>query len=102
MPVETPPACSAATPLTRPARLRRCRMSVAVINCQAVNAKGKTTGVPVPTWLDVFLVEPAMSRGKSGSYTDQKDVYVEYIRTTTADTGIAGQVVRRDTPYLIR
>lgn len=80
----------------------RRRMSIAVINCKAVGAKGKTTNVPVPTWLEVFLVEPAKSRGQGGSYTDQKDVYVEIIGKTTADTGNAGQVVRRDTPYLIR
>jgi Flp pilus assembly protein TadG len=79
----------------------RRRMSIAVLNCQALNAHGKTTEVPVPTWLDVFLVEPAVSRDKK-SYTDDKDIYVEVIGKTTSDTGVVGQVVRRDVPYLIR
>jgi Flp pilus assembly protein TadG len=83
-------------------QLDRRRMSVAVLNCQALQAKGKTVGVPVTTWLDVFLVEPAVSRGSSSSYTDQKDIYVEVIGKTTADTGVVGEVVKRDVPYLIR
>lgn len=80
----------------------RRRVSVAVLNCVALKAHGKTVDAPVPTWLDVFLVEPAMSRGKSGSYTDQKDIYVEIIGKTSSNNGVAGQVVRRDVPYLIR
>ena len=81
----------------------RRRISVAVLNCIALNAHGKTTNVPVPTWMDVFLVEPAMNRGQGQNvYTDQKDVYVEMIGVTTAGGGGAGQVVRRDVPYLVR
>jgi hypothetical protein len=81
----------------------RRKISAAVLNCQALNAHGKTSDVPVPTWLEVFLVEPAFNRGSGPSaYTDQKDIYVEVIGTTTASTNNAGQVVRRDVPYLIK
>lgn len=82
----------------------RRRISVAVINCRALNVRGKTEGIPVPTWLEVFLVEPAWNRGSgSNIYTDQKDIYVEVIgETAAAGNASAGQVVRRDVPYLIR
>lgn len=88
--------------------LDRRRMSVAVLNCNALSVNGKTTQIPVAKWLDVFLVEPAFNRtGGSGAnkatYTDQKEVYVEVIGTTTNGSagGAAGQVVRKDVPYLI-
>lgn len=86
----------------------RRRLSVAVLNCVALGVKGKTTNVPVPTWLDVFLVEPAANRADKGGsktlYTDQKDIYVEVIGKTGsgANGSTGGQVVRRDTPYLIK
>ena len=84
----------------------RRRISAAVLNCQALNAHGKTTNAPVATWLDLFLVEPAIDRTEKGGgklqFTDQKDVYVEIIGVTTASSANAGQVVRRDKPYLIR
>jgi Flp pilus assembly protein TadG len=83
----------------------RRRMSIAVINCEALEVKGKTTNVPVPTWLDVFLVEPAFQRGAGGpnQYTDQKEVYVEVIGPADPGSGgaTAGQVTRRDVPYLV-
>lgn len=82
----------------------RRRISAAVLNCNALNAHGKTTNAPVPIWLDLFLVEPAVQRGSGpNTYTDDKDVYVEVIGVTTASgNNGAGQVVRRDLPYLIK
>ena len=76
---------------------------VAVLNCQALVVKGKTTNVPVPTWLKVFLVEPAIKRG-SGSdlYADTKDIYVEVVEKSTASSDDFEEVVRRDTPRLIK
>jgi len=84
----------------------RRRFTVAVLNCQALNVHGKTTNVPVPTWLDVFLVEPAQKRPlngpNAGDYTLDKDVYVEEIGEASPSTAGVGQVVRRDLPYLVR
>ena len=86
----------------------RRKISVAVVNCYALNVQGSASGVPVATWMDVFLTEPAIDRtdkgkGKSaGQYSDQKDIYVEMIKATTASTSVAGAVVRRDKPFLIR
>jgi hypothetical protein len=91
------------------ANLDRRRISVAVLNCNALSVSGKTSNIPVAKWLDVFLVEPSYSRtGGSGSnkvaYTDQKEVYVEVIGST--GSGVDGttnsQVVQRAVPYLIR
>jgi hypothetical protein len=91
------------------ANLDRRRISVAVLNCNALSVSGKTSQIPVAKWLDVFLVEPSYSRsGGNGSnkvaYTDQKEVYVEVIGPT--GSGVDGttnsQVVQRAVPYLIR
>jgi hypothetical protein len=78
-------------------------ISTAVLNCHALDVHGKTTNVPVPAWLKVFLTEPALKRG-SGSdlYTDQKDIYVEFIEKSNASADSSASVVRRDVPYLIK
>jgi hypothetical protein len=102
------PATGRAGVAAGPTQADRRKFSVAVINCRALNINGKTSGIPVPTWLEVFLVEPAVDRtdnggGGSVQYTDQKDIYVEAIGETLASgAGGVGQVVRRDVPYLIR
>ena len=83
----------------------RRRLSVAVVNCIQSNVSGSSTNVPVKDWLEVFLVEPSISRGNGGSsVTNAGDVYAEVIGETTAGGGgaTAGQVVRRDVPYLVR
>ena len=81
----------------------RRTIDVAVLNCQALNAHGKTTDVPVANWIKVFLVEPAIKRG-SGSdlYTDTKDIYVEFVEKTVASGDSFATVVRRDVPYLVK
>lgn len=83
----------------------RRRISMAAINCAALGLNGAETGVQVLKWVDVFLVEPAVSRKRSTTQvTGQRDVYIEVIGET--DTGaqgsVQGQVVRRDVPYLIK
>ncbi|WP_028970838.1 pilus assembly protein TadG-related protein [Sphingomonas sp. URHD0057] len=79
----------------------RRRIAAAVLNCRALDVHGKTSDVPVPTWLDMFLIEPAWPRGQgSHKFTNQKDVYVEIIGTTNASS--ANQVIERNKPFLIR
>ena len=91
---------STTAPFSQPDRRT---IAVAVLNCRALDVKGKTTNVPVPAWLKVFLVEPAFNRGTgSNLYTDQKDIYVEFIEKTVAQSNNFNQVVRRDVPYLIK
>lgn len=76
----------------------RRRLSVAVINCTAEGISGRTTNVNVSKWIEVFLVEPTISRPR----TANSDLYVEVIQETNSGEGqTAGQVVRRDVPYLI-
>lgn len=86
-----------------PSQPDRRTIAVAVLNCRALAVKGKTTNVPVPSWLKVFLVEPAIKRG-SGSdlYADTKDIYVEVVEKSTASSDDFEEVVRRDTPRLIK
>lgn len=82
----------------------RRRLSVAVINCLQHGVNGSETNLPVLEWVDVFLVEPSLNRqdASNDKFTDQGDLYVEIIGVTAlAGGGTAGQVVRRDVPYLI-
>jgi Flp pilus assembly protein TadG len=78
----------------------RRRISIAVVNCVANGVNGNATDVPVQQWVDVFLVEPSVNRVR----TSAGDIYVEVIGNSMAGAagGTAGQVVRRDVPYLIR
>jgi Flp pilus assembly protein TadG len=78
-------------------------IAAAVLDCQALNVHGKTTNVPVPTWIKVFLTEPAIKRGSgSNLYTDDKDIYVEFIEKTKQSEDQFASVVRRDVPYLVK
>ena len=77
----------------------RRRISVAVLNCRNLSFNGKTSGLKPPLWMDVFLVEPIANRG---SFTSDTEIYAEVIGPTTSGGGAtAGQVIRRDKPYLI-
>jgi hypothetical protein len=79
----------------------RRRISAAVINCNQQNVHGGGgTVYTVLKWVEFFLVEPSYNRDR----TDANDVYVEIIgETTLGGAGsTAGQVVRRDVPYLIK
>ncbi len=84
----------------------RRRISVAVLNCRALDFNGKTSGLKPPLWMDVFLVEPIAGRGPNAPteyFTKDTEIYAEVISATTAGASgsTAGQVVRRDKPYLI-
>lgn len=74
-------------------------LSVAVINCTAEGVGGRTEGVDVVRWIDVFLVEPSLPRTR----TENSDVYVEVIGPTSLAGGgsAAAQSIRKDKPYLI-
>lgn len=87
------------------ANVDRRRISAAVINCDARDVNGGgPTAYTVLKWVEMFLVEPSLNRGSGGSQrTDPNDVYVEIIgETQLVGAGVtAGQVTRRDVPYLI-
>ena len=73
-------------------------LSVAVVNCQAEAVQGKTTGVEVTSWVDIFLVEPSVPRPRA----ENSDVYVEIVRETPNASGNTNvQTVKKSVPYLI-
>ncbi|MCF8709403.1 pilus assembly protein TadG-related protein [Rhizorhapis sp. SPR117] len=82
----------------------RRRISAAVLNCEALGLNGQESNVPVLKWVDLFLVEPSYQRRRGSTVvTEATDVYAELIGETSSGTAgnTAGQVVRRDVPYLI-
>lgn len=105
------PTYSTVTP--GPTTVDRRRLSIAVVNCAANSVNGSSINVPVKKWLEVFLVEPSRTRSAVSfpnknptherSATGAGDIYVEVIAETLAGGAgsTAGQVVRRDKPYLI-
>ena len=76
-------------------------LSVAVVNCTGANLNNPISPIK---WVDVFLTEPSVNRRNgSTSITEQSDVYVEVIGSTTLGGGsTAAQLIRRDVPYLVR
>lgn len=79
-------------------------MSVAVINCNLHDVKGNSKGVPVQTWMDVFLVQPSYDRGQAGKWTSKDEIYVEIIGETDINNSgtVGGPLIRRDQPYLVK
>jgi Flp pilus assembly protein TadG len=77
----------------------RRRISVAVVNCTAESVNGSEDDLTVVKWIDVFLVEPSLNRAQ----TNNGEVYAEVVGETQTGAGAAaGQVVRRDVPYLVK
>ena len=99
-PVCSAPAGYGAGQVPGPTTVDRRRLSVAVVNCIANSVNGNSTNVPVEKWIEIFLVEPSLNRG---TRTSQGDIYAEVIGETLSGSAgaTAGQVVRRDLPYLI-
>ncbi|WP_265569669.1 pilus assembly protein TadG-related protein [Sphingomicrobium nitratireducens] len=80
-------------------------IAIAVLNCQALVVKGKTTNVEVADWINVFMVEPTLKRGtgnESDLWTRDKDLYVEFVEKIDVSNGENNLPVRRDTPYLLK
>ena len=92
------PVCAPSGVSPSPTTLDRRVISAAVINCTAQGINGRTTGVQVAKWIELFLVEPSLPRTR----TEASDVYVEVIRETVnaTDEG-AVQEVKKTVPYLI-
>jgi hypothetical protein len=76
-------------------------ISAAVVNCTAQGLKGKSTGVGVQKWINLFLVQPSEPR-TLGAPATNSDVYVEVIgETNNATNSGAVQLVKKSVPYLI-
>ena len=93
------PICTPSGITPGPATVDRRRISAAIVNCVASGVAGNSTDVTVTKWAELFLVEPSYARDRTGA----GDVYVEVIGETAAGGAgtTAGQVVKRDRPYLI-
>ncbi len=92
-PVCTPPGV---TPTAT--QIDRRVLSVAMINCAAQSVGSNSKDVRVEKFIDIFLVEPAVTRPN----TENADIYVEIIGNTlnATDEG-AVQLVKKSVPYLI-
>jgi len=77
--------------------LDRRILTAAVVNCNESGVSGRTTGITVKHWIELFLVEPSVPRDR----TEATDLYVEVIRETDNSTGTAIQAVKKSVPYLI-
>lgn len=88
------PVCSSTTP--DPARDRRV-FTVAIVN-NCANLHGTSTPAQIGSWIQVFFVEPGMN-GRGNGET-QGEIYMEVIGNANVGTG--GQIVRKDTPYLVK
>ena len=65
-------------------------------NCGALH--GTSTPVDIGGWIEVFFVEPGLN-GRGNGETNG-EIYLEVIGP--ADVGGSAQILRRDTPYLVK
>lgn len=93
------PVCGPAVPASE-TQLDRRLTAMAVVNCIEQDVKGQSKNVAVKKWVEVFFVEPSISRDR----TQAGDVYVEVVRAVDAGANDStdAQVVRRDKPYLLQ
>ena len=86
--------CNATAP--DPSRDRRVFVVAVVDNCGALH--GTSTPAQIGSWIEIFFVEPGLNgRGNGGT---QGEIYMEVIGN--ANVGATGQILRRDTPYLVK
>jgi hypothetical protein len=92
------PSCSAATPITDPARDRRV-LPVAVVNCVQHQAilNGNAQNVPVEAYAEVFLTEPVGNTAWWNANND--DVFIEVIGAVRANLPTS---ILREYPVLYR
>lgn len=93
--MEGRPVCNTAAP-SDPLRDRRVFTVAVVNNCASLH--GTSTPAQIGSWIQVFFVEPGMNGRGNGS--TQGEIYMEVIGNANVGTG--GQIVRRDTPYLVK
>lgn len=86
--------CNAAVP--DPSRDRRVFTVAVVDNCAAL--AGTSQPAQIGSWIQIFFVEPGLN-GRGNGET-QGEIYMEVIGN--ASVGTTNQIVRRDTPYLVK
>jgi Flp pilus assembly protein TadG len=91
------PVCNATVP--DPLRDRRVVQVAVAGNCPDLH--GASTPVQIQKWVEMFLVEPGVASPGRGNGDSGNEIYLEVIGEVTPG-GSAAQLVRRDTPYLVR
>jgi Flp pilus assembly protein TadG len=82
-----------------PTRDRRVLQIAVGENCAALH--GASTPVQVSGWISAFLVEPGVPPPGRGNGDSGNEIYLEIIGSVNPG-GAAAQIVRRDTPYLVK
>ena len=90
------PICNTTAPAA--GRDRRVLQVAVGSNCSQLN--GASRPVQIGGWIEVFLVEPGVASGR-GNGDGGNEIYMEVIGSVNPG-GAAAQVIRRDTPYLVR
>ena len=88
------PVCSSTTP--DPTRDRRIFTVAVVNNCSALH--GTSTPAQIGSWIQVFFVEPGLNDRGNGETNGE--IYLEVVGN--ANVGATNQIIRRDTPYLVK
>ncbi|MCL6741411.1 pilus assembly protein TadG-related protein [Sphingomonas sp. RB56-2] len=91
------PVCNATVP--DPSRDRRVLQVAVGGNCGSLH--GASTPVQIGAWVDMFLVEPGVANPGRGNGDSGNEIYLEVIGEVTPG-GNAAQIIRRDSPYLVR
>lgn len=94
---EGAPVCNATVPDA--SRDRRVLTVAVGANCSSLH--GASTPVQIEKWVEMFLVEPGLPNPGRGNGDGGNEIYLEVIREVDPG-GAAAQVVRRDTPYLVK
>jgi Flp pilus assembly protein TadG len=91
------PRCDTTVP--DPTRDRRVLQVAVAGNCP--DLRGTSRPVQIEKWVEMFLVEPGVGGSGRGNGDSGNEIYLEVIREVDPG-GAAAQVIRRDTPYLVR
>ncbi len=86
-------------PIPDATRDRRVVQVAVGSNCAAL--RGASRPVEIGAWVNMFLVEPGVPSPGRGNGDSGNEIYLEVIGTVNPG-GSAAQVIRRDTPYLVR
>jgi len=97
------PKCAASVAPNTSQKDRRL-LTAAVVNCTADNVQGATTLKNIVNWVDLFYVEPSISRTYAGvTYTRPDQIYVEVVGVAERPGGgTAFQYYQRQQPRLLK
>lgn len=86
--------------LTEPDATRDRRVVQVAVGSNCSELSGRSKPVQISQWVNMFLVEPGANPGR-GNGDNGNEIYLEVIGTVNPG-GSAAQVIRRDTPFLVK